>query len=804
MPLTQNPETIAQALTQIGLEVEHVDTFETIRGGLRGVVVGEVVTCEKHPNADKLSKTTVDVGNGVILPIVCGAPNVAAGQKVLVATVGTMLFPTEGEPFEIKKAKIRGEASEGMICAEDELGIGTSHEGIMVLDTDLPNGTPAATLLNIETDHVFEIGLTPNRADAASHWGVARDLKALWNLSLCVPEGIELSQAKTSQKWPIAVKVENTEACPRYSGICISGVKVQPSPEWLQNRLRSIGLNPINNVVDITNFVLHELGQPLHAFDAEKIKGNAVIIKTLPDQTPFVTLDGQTRKLHSQDLMICNDTEPMCIAGVFGGLESGVTEQTKHIFLESAYFNPTYVRKTAQRFGLKTDASFRFERGTNPDSTVLALQRAAKLLVEIAGGEISSELIDVYPQPVKPFEVPVSYANITRLIGKDLGKEFIHQTLANLEITLTQQTDLGFTAWVPPYRVDVQREADIIEDLLRLYGFDNITLPTQTSTTYIADFPPKSEHLVEDTIAQLLATRGFNEMVNNSLTKPGYAEKLTTVDTAQNVVMLNKLSEELEVMRQSMIFSGLETIVYNQNRKQKNLKLFEFGKTYHYHADKEVSHPHKRYEERNHLALFMTGQVQAESWQNPDKALGFHDLAAVLTQIFKKLAVSPDEVKPSENPDLAYGLAYFKNKKLLAEAGLLQPALAKFADVKQPVWYADIDWTLLSTAHQRAKFVYQEIPKFPEVRRDLSLVIDNQVSFQAIEALTFAKERKLIQSINVFDVYAGENLGEGKIAYALSYVLQDENQTLTDQVVDKVMDKLMKAYEQELGAVIRK
>jgi phenylalanyl-tRNA synthetase beta chain len=790
-------EALAQVLTQAGLEVEHLAPIQllggkVIEGGLAGLVIGEVKTCEKHPNADKLSKTTVEIAPGQIVPIVCGAPNVAAGQKVIVATVGTRLYPQEGESFEIKKAKIRGEASEGMICAEDEIGIGHSHEGIMVLDTPLPVGTPAAEYLGLEQDFVLEIGLTPNRVDAASHLGVARDLRVLLDKQLSKPS-VAAFQAKAGQR-PLRLSVENQEACPRYSGLCISGVRVAESPAWLKNRLVAIGLSPINNIVDITNYVLHELGQPLHAFDADKIAGDEVIIKTLPSGTKFTTLDGQERSLHEQDLMICNAQGPMCIAGVFGGLDSGISEGTTRIFLESAYFSADYVRRTAQRHGLKTDAAFRFERGADPQATVYALQRAALLIVEIAGGEISSELYDLYPQPIAPFRFLVRYKNITRLIGQEIPRESIHQLLRGLEIEIDKENQEDFEVSVPPYRVDVQREVDIIEEILRLYGYNRIEAPAHLSASFIANFPKKDPHALQHRSTELLAASGFSEIITNSLTKPLYAESLKSLDPAENVVILNKLSEELEVLRQSLLFSGLEVMSYNFNRKQKDLKLFEFGKVYRKTA--------QGYQEESKLALFVSGNQQGESWTGQQQKADYHFLAGIALKLLASLRLQPD-AQQAANPHLfAYGLEYLVGKEPVMQVGLVQPRLCKVADFKQPVLYAEIAWEKVLAISQ-ASMSYREVPKFPEVRRDLSLILDKSVSFAQIQEKAYQIERKLLKGLNVFSVYEGENIGEGKISYAISFTLQDESQTLTDKVIDKTMQRLMEGFTKDFQALIR-
>jgi phenylalanyl-tRNA synthetase beta chain len=791
--LKESAQEIANLLTHSGLEVESVEQVESIKGGLEGVVIGEVLTCKKHPDADKLSLTTVDIGQGTVVPIVCGAPNVAAGQKVVVATVGATLYPGEGGPLKIKKAKIRGEVSEGMICAEDEIGFSTSHAGIMVLDTNLPNGTPAARYFNVEPDYVLEIGLTPNRADAASHIGVVRDLRALLHRPYQLPS-VEAFTVHQGGK-PIEVIVENTEAAPRYSGIIITGLTVQESPKWLRKRLESIGLSPINNVVDVTNFVLHELGQPLHAFDMAKIRGNQVIVKTVSPGTTFVTLDGQERKMHDTDLMICNAEEPMCIAGVFGGVTSGVTAETSAIFLESAFFSPAYIRKTSQRHGLKTDASFRFERGTDPNITVYALKRAALLILEVAGGIVSSDILDIYPEPVTDFEVNLTYKNTDRLIGKALERETIKDILTNLDIRITRETADALQLRIPPYRVDVQREADIIEEILRIYGYDNIAIPDRLHADYLAEFPAVDKNKLQAKITSLLSGNGFYEIITNSLTKPAYTDKFSAITSGQNVEILNKLSEDLGVLRQTLLFSGLEVILYNINRRQKELKLFEFGTTYHRSEGKYI--------EKNRLALFLTGDKHTESWQTKSKSVDFHDMAGAVEKVLQRMHIRNVESKETELAIFSYGLCYKINNREVINLGLLQPTVTKFLDIKAQVFYADIDWDLLVRQYS-GNLVVTEVSKYPEVRRDLSLVMDKRVSFNTIKQLAISSERRLLKAVNVFDVYEGENIEPEKKSYAVSFVLQDESATLTDAVIDKTMQRLMQVFEKELNAVIRK
>ncbi len=793
LDIKERPEEIGKLLTGTGLEVEGIEEVETIKGGLRDVVIGEVLTCEKHPDADKLSITTVDVGEEKPLDIVCGAPNVAAGQKVVVAMVGATLHPQGSEqPLVIKKAKIRGAVSEGMICAEDELGMGTSHAGILVLDTHLPNGTPASQYFGLESDHVFEIGLTPNRADAASHFGVARDLKAVLDREITLPS-VDSFEIK-NHDLPMGVVVENAAAAPRYCGLTVNNLTVRESPKWLRQRLTAIGVRPINNVVDITNYVCHELGQPMHAFDAAAVTGNQIIVKTLPEGTPFTALDGVERKLSADDLMICNAEEPMCIAGVFGGTKSGVTFDTKAIFLESAYFSPDWIRRTAQRHGLKTDASFRYERGTDPNMPLFALKRAALLLHKIAGGEVSSDVTDLYPEPIADFVVPVKYRNVNRLIGKELERSLIKSILVKLDIRIEDESEEGFTAIVPPYRVDVQREADIIEEVLRIYGFDNVELSPALGSDFLSDFPLNDPDKLRLRCGETLAADGFFEIINNSLTKPEGQAALADELPGEPVKILNYLSEDLSEMRQTMLFGGLETLAYNVNRRQTDLKLFEFGKTYHKKDGKYV--------EKERLGVFMTGDVAAESWFEKSRPIEFHDLAGAVQRIMTAMKVKETATEKISNKVFQSGLEITLNKKTLVSLGLVQSALAKKAGLKKPVWYADFDWDYLLKQYSPV-VQYEEVARFPEVRRDLSLVLEKPVSFDQIKQIAYRTERKLLRDVNVFDVFEGESL-EGKKAYALSFILQDEQQTLTDKVIDKTMQRLMTTFEKDLGAVIRK
>ncbi|MCK6616296.1 MAG: phenylalanine--tRNA ligase subunit beta [Cyclobacteriaceae bacterium] len=792
--IAENPEDLGKILTATGLEVESVEPFETIKGGLNGLVVGEILTCVKHPNADKLSLTTVDVGQNRSLSIVCGAANVAAGQKVIVALPGTTLHPTKGEPFTIKAANIRGEKSEGMICAEDEIGLSDNHAGIIVLNTKAANGTPAAEIFKVYSDYRIEIGLTPNRADAASHLGVARDIKAAKKREVRWP--VVESFKPDNNSLPIAVEVKNPEACPRYSALTISGVTITESPEWLKNRLLAIGQTPINNIVDITNYVLHETGQPLHAFDADAIAGNKVLVQTLPAGTPFITLDKKERKLTASDLMICNATgEAMCIGGVFGGIKSGITNTTKNVFLESACFAPDFIRRTVMHHGLKTDASFRFERGTDPNITVYALKRAALLIKEIAGGMISSEPVDIYPKKIVNRQIVLKDKNINRLIGKEISRDEIFEILNRLDITIESKADDRFTVSVPPYRVDVLQEADVIEEILRIYGFDRVELSPTAGSDFIAGFPVNDPNKFRRAIGELLTANGFFEIWTNSLTNAAYQHKHNLLFAGKPVEMLNKLSEEQGILRQTLLFSGLEVCAYNINRKQKDLKLFEFGKIYH-KAD-------SGYVEEEQLALFLTGNLEAENWQNKTREVTYHDLAQQVYQVINKSGLSVIEQESITDQLYEYGSKLSTNNTLIGKIGLVKSAFLKDFGIRQSVFYAELNAALLFKA-ANPKLVVREVPKFPEVRRDLSLVLDKQISFEDVRKLILATEKQLIKELFAFDVYEGKNLPEGKKAYALGFILQDETKTLTDQEIETTMNRLMAALESRLGALIRK
>ncbi len=803
--LEQSPEEICDILTQTGLEVGGLEEVETIKGGLQGLVIGEVVTCEPHPNSDHLSKTTVNVGGNELLPIVCGAPNVAAGQKVVVATVGTTLYDGDNQ-FQIKKSKIRGEVSMGMICAEDEIGLGTDHNGIMVLDETAIVGTPAKAFFNVESDWVIEIDLTPNRIDGASHIGAARDLAAFLKKTQDIAytkPSVEAFKVD-NHDLEIPVEVATPEACPRYSGVTISGVEIKESPEWLQNRLKMIGLSPINNVVDITNYVLFETAQPLHAFDADEITGNKVVVKTMPALTKFTTLDEIERELDEKDLMICNTEEAMCIAGVFGGVKSGVKDSTTNIFLESACFDPVYIRKTARRHGLNTDASFRFERGVDPNGTIYALKRAALLIKEIAGGTISSEIIDIYPEPIKDFNVDITYANVTRLIGKDLGKEAIKNILTSLEIKIESETETGLALLVPPYRVDVKREADVIEEILRIYGYNNIEIPTQVkSSLQTADKPNPDQ--VKNLVAEMLTSQGFNEIWSNSLTKAAYYEGLKNYKEELTVKMLNPLSADLNGMRQTLLFGALESIAHNTNRQNKNLKFYEFGNTYFYKGTQQKDKPANNYWEESHLGLFITGNKEAESWTAKEESASFYGLKTYAENILKRLGLSTQnmQVNETENELYAEGLSYVFNNKVVLELGIVAGQWLKKFEIENPVYFADFNWDNVFDAHKKHKVLFEELPKFPAVRRDLALLIDKSVKFSQIKEIAFKMERQLLREVGLFDVYEGKGVAAGKKSYAVSFILRDDNKTLQDKQIDKTMKKLIAAFGREFDAELR-
>ncbi len=805
--LDVDPLELSAILTDIGLEVEGFEEFQSVKGGLEGVVIGEVLTCEKHTNADKLSVTTVDVG-GKILPIVCGAPNVAKGQKVLVAVVGTTLYDGD-EAFKIKKAKIRGEVSEGMICAEDELGLGSSHDGIMVLPADVKQGTPAAAYFDVKKDYIYEIGLTPNRGDAASHIGSARDLVAglnryfntrKYHLDLPIIDDFQVD----NHSLDIDVVVKDQEACPRYSGITVKDIQVKESPEWLKMKLESIGVRPINNVVDITNFVLQETGHPLHAFDAAKIKGNKVVIQKLPGQSSFVTLDEVERKLHPDDLMICNEEEGMCIAGVFGGADSGVTEKTTAVFLESAYFDPRHVRKTAKRHILQTDASFRFERGADPNITLFALKRAALLIKKLAGGTISSEIKDVYPNPIEKWTIDVSYAHVDRLIGNVIDRNIIKEIVQDLEMEIIEETADGLKLLIPTFKVDVLREVDVVEEILRIYGYNNVKFKDKIHSSVSLRQKPDLEKL-QNEISDYLVGQGFSEIINNSLTKSEYIKTSKVFNEKHNVTLLNPLSKDLDILRQTLLFGGLEVIAYNQNRKINDLKIFEFGKAYFKKDNYDKKRGVNNYYEEKHLTLFATGRVQPENWNSQNRQSDFYYLKGVVDSLLKKLGIDENRPETSETTDgnFSYALQLTSGKKVMAQIGSVHKDLLKMTGVKTEVFVADINWDHIIQMMPRHDVQYFPVPKFPSARRDLALVVDKDVHFEVLKKLAFRAERKLLKSVGIFDIYEGEKVPDGKKSYALSFVLQDEHKTLTDKVIDKAMRRLQQVFEKELGAVLR-
>jgi len=788
-------EETAALLTDLGLEVEVVEKYQSVKGGLEGIVVGHVLTCVPHPDADRLKVTTVDLGNGVPVQIVCGASNVAAGQKVPVATIGTTLYDKEGVAFTIKKGKIRGQESHGMICAEDELGLGESHDGIMILDDTLVPGTPAATVFKIENDEVFEIGLTPNRADAMSHLGTARDLRAGMlqkgvNVELITPSVSNFRVDKRTLK--IDIDVKESKLAPRYCGVTISGITVKPSPEWLQNRLKAIGLNPKNNVIDVTNYVLHELGQPLHAFDASKINGK-IIVKTLPSGTKFVTLDDVERTLHEEDLMICDEKGPLCIAGVFGGKKSGVSENTNSIFLESAYFNPVSIRKTAKRHQLNTDASFRFERGIDPTITEYALKRAALLIQEVAGGEITSDVIDMHPKKIEDFSVFLNFSNATKIIGQEIPQDTIKKILVSLDIKVNSVSNAGLGLTIPAYRVDVQREIDVIEEILRVYGYNNINFSKKLNAT-VSNSPRNEDYKIQNLIATQLNSQGFNEMMANSLTTASYVELSEVLNSTHNVTMLNPLSNDLATMRQSLLFSGLEAISYNINRKNADLKLFEFGKTYH----KFLS----GYEEHKHLTLFLSGNRNYENWTSAQKPSDFFLFKGYVNAILSRLGIQKTQNLPVSSDVFSEGIAIGTGQETIVELGVIKKSILKNFGIKQEVFFADFNWALILKLIS-TKIKYTEIPKYPEVRRDLALLIDQNVTYDSIYSVARQTEKTLLKDINLFDVYEGQNLPEGKKSYALSFTIQDNSKTLTDAQIDKIMSKLQNNFETELGASLR-
>lgn len=801
--LTLSPDETAKKLTSLGLEVGTTETIQSIKGGLEGLVVAKVVSCENHPNSDHLHITQVDAGSGELLQVVCGAPNCRAGLTTILATVGTKLYSGE-ESFTIKKSKIRGVESFGMLCAEDEIGIGASHDGIIELPEDAVIGTLAKDYYKVENDTLIEVDITPNRSDAISHYGVARDLAAGLGIPVFKPS-VDAFQVNNND-YVVNVTVENTDACPRYSGVTISGVKVEESPEWLKNRLNSIGLRPINNVVDVTNFILHELGQPLHAFDGDKIKGNQIIVKTLPDGTPFTTLDGVEHKLSNTDLMICNQEEGMCIAGVFGGLDSGVTESTTKVFIESAYFNPVSVRKTARRHGLNTDASFRYERGCDPNITLYALKRAALLIQEVAGGQVSMDIVDIYPNPIPHFSVQLSYNKVNRLIGKEIDKDTVKGILAGLEIQIESETDTELSLLVPPYRADVRRDVDVIEDILRIYGYNNIQPDTslQSAISYVSK--PDSVTL-QNKVSDHLTGAGFNEILNNSLTRVSYYNNLSSYPVEQAVKIMNPLGAELSVMRQTLLFGGLESIARNRNHRRTNLKFYEFGACYHYLSEKAGGEkPLDAYPEEFHLGMWMCGNRGEISWTDSERKVTFFDLKGHVINCLTRLGINSSlyTVEPYESDIYTQGIACVtRGGKILAHMGIVSKKILKAFDIDTDVFFADIQWPTVLKQLKNSKTTFRDIPKYPEVKRDLALLLDKGVTFQQIVNIAFEVERKLLKNVVLFDVYEGKNLEPGKISYAVNFTLQDAEKTLQDKQIDNVMQRLIKAFQDKLGATIR-
>ncbi len=824
--LQDDAETVAKILTSIGLEVGTVETVETIKGGLKGLVVGEVLTCEAHPNSDHLHITKVNIGEGEPLPIVCGAPNVAAGQKVIVATVGTVLYDGD-QSFTIKKGKLRGEDSWGMICAEDEIGVGTDHAGIIVLPADTPVGMTAAEYYHVENDTIIEVDITPNRSDAASHYGVARDLYAYYkahgqSITLNKPSVEAFDELKIkNEELNITVHVDAPEACPRYSGVSIKGVEIKESPEWLKNSLLAIGLRPINNVVDVTNFVLHECGQALHAFDADKIKNNEIHVRYAKAGEKFTTLDGVEREMDARDLMIANSDEAMCIAGVFGGLESGVTEKTKNVFLESAYFDPVTIRKTSRRHQLQTDASFRYERGCDPNNTIYVLKRAALLIQEVAGGEVAMEITDVianeelkiknYELPFAPWPVTIDIKRVNSLIGKAIGEETIETILNALEIKIVEKLENGnWKLEVPRYRVDVQRECDVVEDILRIYGYDNVEFPEKLNTSLAYGLKPDPEKL-RRRIAEQLTAQGFNEILNNSLTKVSYYEPLQSLTLDTCVKIMNPLSQDLGVMRQTLLFGGLESIARNANRKNSDLKFYEFGNCYHYKPTLTLPEGKEldsliRYSEEPHIGLWLTGNKAAQSWVRKEEKTSFYQLHAYVNNIFLRLGVDLNKltIERLENELFSDGLVLkAANGKALGFIGIVARKQLKAFDIDQEVFYADLDWTQLLKQNKQYKAVITDLPKYPEVKRDFALLVDKSVEFGDLARAAFATEKKLLKNVFLFDVYEGKNLEAGKKSYALSFILQDAENTLKDTQIENIMNRLKATFEEKFHATLR-
>ena len=803
------PQEVCDALTSEGLEVDALEEVQSIRGGLKGLYVGKVLTCEAHPNSDHLHVTTVDLGKGEPQQIVCGAPNVAAGQKVIVADLGCVLYDGDNE-FQIKKSKLRGVESLGMICAEDEIGVGTSHDGIIVLPEDAPVGQPAAEYYNLESDWLIEVDITANRADALSHWGVARDLYA-W----LVQNGYKTSLHRPSDEafavdnhdLPINVVIENTEACKRYACVSITDCEVKESPDWLKNKLNAIGLRPINNIVDITNYVMMAYGQPLHCFDADMVTGHKIVVKTMPEGTPFVTLDGEEHKLSDRDLAICNAEEPMCIAGVFGGKGSGTYETTRNVVLESAYFHPTWIRKSARRHGLSTDSSFRFERGIDPNGTIYALKQAALLCKELAGGKVSMEIKDIYPEPLPNFNVDLKYDYVHQLIGKEIPHDTIKSIVTSLEMVIKAENAEGLQLEVPAYRVDVQRPCDVVEDILRVYGYNNVEMPEQLKSSLVIKGEEDQKHKLENLVGEQLVGAGFNEILNNSLTKAAYYEDLNSYPKDRLVSIVNPLSSDLNVMRQSILFGGLESIAHNANRKNPNLKFFEFGNTYqHFNEKADAENPMKAYSEESHLGLWVTGKRVEGSWAHPDEQSSFYELKAYVINVLNRIGLPMGAVvfKESENNIFSKGITVEnRGGKVLVEMGVVARNLQKKFDIDNEVYFADLYWNQLTKAVRKQKVGFKEISKYPAVSRDLALLLDKSVEFASVEQIAYNAERKLLKKVELFDVYEGKNLPEGKKSYAVNFILQDEQKTLNDKAIDAVMQKIIQNLKKQLNAELR-
>ncbi len=803
------PQEVCDALTSEGLEVDALEEVQSIRGGLKGLYVGQVLTCEPHPNSDHLHVTTVDLGKGESSQIVCGAPNVAAGQKVIVADLGCVLYDGDKE-FVIKKSKLRGVESNGMICAEDEIGVGTSHDGIIVLPEDAKVGTPAAEYYNLESDWLIEVDITANRADALSHWGVARDLYAWlkqngYETSLHRPsdEGF----AVDNEDLPIDVEIVNTDACQRYACVSITGCEVKESPEWLKNKLTTIGLRPINNIVDITNYVMMAYGQPLHCFDADMVKGHKIVVKTMPEGTPFITLDGEEHKLSDRDLAICNAEEPMCIAGVFGGKGSGTYDTTRNVVLESAYFHPTWIRKSARRHGLSTDASFRFERGIDPNGTIYALKQAAILCKELAGGKVSMQIKDVYPKKIENFKVDLKYSYVNQLIGKELPVDTIKNIVASLEMVILNEDTEGLLLEVPAYRVDVQRPCDVVEDILRVYGYNNVEIPSQLKSSLVIKGDEDIKHRLANLVGEQLLGCGFNEILNNSLTKGAYYEGLNSYPESNLVKIFNPLSSDLNVMRQTLLFGGLESVAHNINRKNPNLKFFERGNVYTFTPEKQnVDNPMAAYKEENMIALWVTGKRVSGSWAHADEASTFFELKAYVMNILSRIGLPFGMLvfKDSES-DIFSKATVIENRggKKFVEMGLVSKKILKSAGIDQEVYYAELNWTALMKAIKKQKVEYVEISKYPSVSRDLALLLDKGVEFARVEQIAYQSEKKLLKKVELFDVYEGKNLPEGKKSYAVNFILQDEQKTLNDKQIDAIMNKIIANLKKELGAELR-